>query len=112
MSRLLTGVLFSLIGLAPVLVVAAVLTEATVSAAQAVAGLLTLAVAGIPLLLIGVAIGYSLPVKAALPMAQVVLFPLAFGGGLFIPPQGFPAWLDGVSLALPTAPVVTCSSLR
>lgn len=101
-SRLLNGVLFALIGLVPVLVAAAVLTEATVTVPQAVAGLGTLALAGVPLLLMGVAVGYSLPVKAALPVAQVLLFPLAFGGGLFIPPAAFPAWLDAVSLALPT----------
>ena len=78
------------------------LTAATVTPLQGVLGLGALAVAGVPLLFMGVAIGYSLPVKAAIPVAQVLLFPLAFGGGLFIPPQGFPVWLDAVSQGLPT----------
>jgi ABC-2 type transport system permease protein len=102
LARLLNGVLFALIGLVPLLVVAALLTEATVSPVEGVLGLAALAVAGTPLLFMGVAIGYSLPVKAAVPVAQVLLFPLAFGGGLFIPPDGFPDWLDAVSRALPT----------
>lgn len=101
-ARLLNGVLFALLGLLPLLVVAALLTEARVTPLQAVVGLAALGVAGVPLLFMGVAVGYSLPVKAAIPVAQVLLFPLAFGGGLFIPPEGFPAWLDTVSQALPT----------
>jgi ABC-2 type transport system permease protein len=102
LARLLNGVLFALLGLLPLLLVAALLTEATVSPVEAVLGLASLAVAGTPLLFMGVALGYSLPVKAAVPVAQVLLFPLAFGGGLFIPPNGFPDWLDAVSRALPT----------
>lgn len=102
LARLLNGVLFALLGLVPLLLTAALLTEATVTPTQAVLGLLALGLAGVPLLFMGVAVGYSLPVKAALPVAQVLLFPLAFGGGLFIPPEGFPGWLDTVSQALPT----------
>ncbi|WP_380164539.1 hypothetical protein [Jannaschia sp. R86511] len=101
-ARLLNGVLFALLGLLPLLLTAALLTEATVTPAQALLGLAALGVAGVPLLFLGVAVGYSLPVKAAIPVAQVLLFPLAFGGGLFIPPDGFPAWLDAVSQGLPT----------
>jgi ABC-2 type transport system permease protein len=101
-ARLLNGVLFALIGLLPLLLAAALLTEATVSPTQALLGAAALAVAGVPLLFLGVAVGYSLPVKAAVPVAQVLLFPLAFGGGLFIPPQGFPGWLDAISRGLPT----------
>lgn len=35
-------------------------------------------------------------------MAQSLLLPLAFGGGLFLPPETFPAWLDAISTWLPT----------
>jgi ABC-2 type transport system permease protein len=48
------------------------------------------------------AIGYSLSAKAALPVVQVILFPLAFAGGLFLPPFLFPPWLDAISMATPT----------
>lgn len=102
LARLLNGVLFALLGLLPLLLTAALLTEARVTPTQAVLGLLALGLAGVPLLFMGVVVGYSLPVKAAVPVAQVLLFPLAFGGGLFIPPAAFPAWLDGLSQALPT----------
>ncbi|HVL84655.1 MAG TPA: ABC transporter permease [Pseudonocardia sp.] len=48
------------------------------------------------------AIGYSLPVKAALPVAQLLFLPLAFGGGLLLPPMLFPGWLQTVSMLLPS----------
>jgi ABC-2 type transport system permease protein len=102
LARLLNGVLFALLGLVPLLLAAALLTEATVTPVRAVLAAAALAVAGTPLLLMGVAVGYSLPVKAAVPVAQLLLFPLAFGGGLFIPPEAFPVWLDAASRALPT----------
>lgn len=58
--------------------------------------------AALPFLGLGLAIGYSLTVKGAVPVAQVVLFPMAFAGGLFLPPDSFPGWLDTVSQLLPT----------
>jgi ABC-2 type transport system permease protein len=34
-----------------------------------------------------------------------VLFPLAFAGGLFMPPEAFPVWLDTLSKTLPSRAV-------
>jgi len=56
----------------------------------------------VPFVLLGMAVGYSLSAKAALPVVQVILFPLAFAGGLFLPPVTFPGWLDALSQATPT----------
>ncbi|MEG3614562.1 ABC transporter permease, partial [Isoptericola sp. MSP01] len=50
------------------------------------------------------AVGYSLSAKAALPVVQVVLFPLAFAGGLFLPPVAFPDWLNTLSQGTPPRP--------
>ena len=36
-------------------------------------------------------------------MVQATLFPLAFAGGLFLPPEAFPAWLDALSQAAAVA---------
>lgn len=35
-------------------------------------------------------------------MAQALLLPLAFAGGLFLPPETFPGWLEQISRWLPT----------
>ena len=61
-----------------------------------------LLVVSVPFVLLGMAIGYSLSAKAALPVVQVILFPLAFAGGLFMPPMFFPDWLAVISQATPT----------
>lgn len=102
LGRLLTGLVFALIGIAPVVVIAALLTAATLTPAQAVLGLAALVGGAVPFLGIGLALGYSLSPKAAVPIAQVILFPMAFAGGLFLPPETFPAWLDTISRLLPS----------
>lgn len=101
-GRLLNGGLFSLVSLVPLVIIGATATAADPSLGRLLAGIATVMVGGLPFLFAGLAIGYSLSVKAALPIAQVVLFPLAFAGGLFLPPEMFPAWLDTASGFLPT----------
>jgi ABC-2 type transport system permease protein len=43
-----------------------------------------------------------LSTDAALAVARALLLPLAFGGGLFRPPEAFPGWLNSISTWLPT----------
>ena len=102
LGRVGTGVVLSSFGLVPVAVLAGLFTEATLSLGRLPLVLATILACGIPFLAIGFAIGYSLRQKAALAVAQLVLFPMAFLGGLFIPPETFPRWLDAVSQAMPT----------
>ena len=90
-GRVLNGTTWSLLGLVPPILVAVFLTEASVTLGQFVAGVALAMVSGVPFLLIGLTIGYLLSSKAAVAMAQVVVFPLAFAGGLFMPPEAFPA---------------------
>lgn len=101
-ARVVTGIVLSAFGLLPVVLISALLTEATVPWARLPLVGLTLLGCGVPFLVIGFAIGYGLRPKAALAVAQVVLFPLAFLGGLFVPPETFPSWLDTASQATPT----------
>ena len=61
---------------------------------------LVLLAGSVPLSLLGVAIGYWVSSRAALPVANVVYLGLAFGGGLFVPPQLFPGLLDALSQCL------------
>lgn len=101
-ARIITGLVLSAIGIAPVIAISALLTEATVPLARLALAAVVLVACGAPFLVLGFAIGYSLRPKPALAVAQVVLFPLAFIGGLFVPPETFPAWLDTASLGTPT----------
>jgi ABC-2 type transport system permease protein len=101
-GRLLNGLAFGLLGLMPLLLIAVTLTAATITPGRLLAAVGALALAATPFLGIGLGIGYSLPSKAALAVAQLLLFPLAFAGGLFIPPDSFPSWLNRVSAVLPS----------
>lgn len=101
-ARVGNGAIFALIGLLPLIVVAWLFTDAAATVPQLAAGVGMILVTSVPFVLLGMAVGYSLSAKAALPVVQVILFPLAFAGGLFLPPMMFPAWLDTLSQFTPT----------
>jgi ABC-2 type transport system permease protein len=101
-GRLLTGLAFVVIGLVPLVLIAWVLTEATLPPSRLALAAAALLAAGVPLFAIGISIGYSLSTKAAMAVAQSLLLPLAFGGGLFLPPNMFPGWFEAISTWLPT----------
>ncbi|MFP5021052.1 ABC transporter permease [Pseudonocardia phyllosphaerae] len=101
-GRVVLGGFFALLSLLPVLVVGAVFTAATVPPVRLLPAIGTLVLAGLPFLFGGLTIGYLLPPKAALPVVQLVFFPMAFGGGLLLPPELFPGWLQPISMLLPS----------
>lgn len=85
----------------PLLVVGALFTQARPAPMNLLAGVLSVIVTALPALLIGAIIGITSGPKAAIAITQVAMFLLAFGGGLFLPPQMFPLWLDRLSTFLP-----------
>jgi ABC-2 type transport system permease protein len=100
-SVLSTGV-FAIGAMVPVVVLGALLTKAEATPLGLLGGFGALIVGSLPFAFIGLAIGYSLPSKAAIAVVQVVMFGLAFGGGLFLPPIMFANWLDTLSKFLPS----------
>ena len=105
-SRVL-GHVFStgLIGIAaivPVVILGALFTAAEASWWGLFFGGVAIAASALPFVFIGISIGYSMPAKAAIAVVQVLMFGLAFGGGLFLPPAIFPGWLDVISQFLPS----------
>lgn len=101
------GQMFSvgLIGVAslvPLLAMGALFTEARADAAGLILGFVTLLLTSLPFVFVGIAIGYAMPFKAAIAVIQIVMFGLAFAGGLFLPPMMFPDWLDTLSRFLPS----------
>ena len=106
LSRVL-GHVFStgLVGIAaivPVVVLGALLTAAEASWWSLLLGFGAIAASALPFVFIGISVGYSMPAKAAIAVVQVLMFGLAFGGGLFLPPALFPDWLDAISRFLPS----------
>ena len=90
---------FSLI---PVVIIAALFTAATVTAPALLAALGVIAIIAVPFTLMGLGIGYSLPPKAAIVVAQVLFLPLAFGGGLMTAPGSAPGFVETIAPYLPT----------
>ena len=66
-----------------------------------VLGLIAVVLTAVPSALIGAIVGTTAGPKAAIAITQVLMFLLAFGGGLFLPPMMFPGWLDAASKVLP-----------
>ncbi|TYB37776.1 ABC transporter permease [Micromonospora sp. AP08] len=101
-GRVLAGLAITYFSMLPVVVIAAVATAARVTPAQFLLGAGGVAVISVPFTLLGLAIGYSLPSKAAIVVAQLIFFPLAFGGGLLSGPDDAPGFIKAVAPYLPT----------
>ncbi|WP_163541463.1 ABC transporter permease [Occultella kanbiaonis] len=102
LGRVLAGCLYALVSLIPLGVGGALFTQATAPPATVLLAALMVLVVGLPFLMLGLAIGYRMSSKAAIAVVQAVLFPLAFAGGLFLPAEIFPSWLNTLSQALPS----------
>ena len=96
------AVLFAVSAAALVILVAHVFMPVALGASAWLRLGLVLAAGSVPLALLGIAIGYWVSSRAALPIANVAYLSLAFGGGLFISPELFPDALDVVSRCLVT----------
>lgn len=101
-GRILAGLTMMFVSLLPVVLIAALLTAATVTPTGFLAALGVVVVAALPFILMGLAIGYALPNKAALAVAQIIFFPLAFGGGLLSDPDQAPGFIQAIAPYLPT----------
>lgn len=105
-GRILAGLAMMGVALAPVVLIAVFFTAASLSAAAFGAAVVVTAAISIPFILLGLAIGYSMPQKAAIVVAQVLFLPLAFAGGLMTPPGGAPGFVEDIAPYLPTGGAV------
>ncbi len=101
-GRVLAGLTITYLSLIPVVVIAATLTEARITPMAFLLALVTVTVISVPFTLMGLTIGYALPSKAAIVVAQLVFFPLAFGGGLLSAPGEAPGFVEAIAPYLPT----------
>jgi ABC-2 type transport system permease protein len=101
-ARLLAAAAFALASAGAVVAVALALTSAGLGAGQWVRLALALACGTIPFGLLGLAIGYWLTPKGALPVANLLFLGLAFLGGLWTGPDLLPDAVDRFSPFLPT----------
>jgi ABC-2 type transport system permease protein len=102
LGRILAGMAMMVVSLIPVLLIAWLATAATITPLAFLAAFGVTFVAAIPFTLMGLGIGYSLPSKAAIVVAQLLFFPLAFGGGLMTAPGSAPGFVEKIAPFLPT----------
>lgn len=89
------------IAMVPLLVIGGIFTSARPEPLNLAISIALVIATAVPSMLIGAIIGTAFGPKAAIAVTQVAMFLLAFGGGLFLPPQMFPSWLDTLSSVLP-----------
>jgi ABC-2 type transport system permease protein len=101
-AKLLTASVFALASAALVIVLALLLTSAGLETADWLRLALALAVGSIPFGLLGVALGYWLSPKGALPVANILLLGLAFLGGFWTGVEALPDAVEAIGPIVPT----------
>jgi ABC-2 type transport system permease protein len=101
-GRVLSALLFAAATVGVVTVVGTTVYGAGMAAWRFGALALALLAGSIPFALLGVALGYWLPPRAALPFANIAFLPLVIGGALWARPEGIPHGADVASQTLPT----------
>jgi ABC-2 type transport system permease protein len=101
-GRIVAALVFGLGSAATVCALALATTGASLTARQWLAVLTTLLVGAIPFALLGIAIGYALSPRGALPAANMLYLGMAYLGGLFAASPGSSGFLGSLRPYLPT----------
>ncbi len=56
----------------------------------------------VPFVMLGAALGYLMPPRGAVPIANLIYLPLSYCGGLWMPPSMLPDWVARISPFTPT----------
>jgi ABC-2 type transport system permease protein len=101
-SRTLVAVALALPAAGAVCVVASLTTPVHLEAHEWLALAGALLAGAVPLALLGIALGYWLTPRGALPLANALFLLLAYCGGLWAPPHELPRAVELISPLLPT----------
>ncbi|MDP6345090.1 MAG: ABC transporter permease [Alphaproteobacteria bacterium] len=101
-ARIAAALIFAAMAAATVVAVAHVIADPSFGLGSGLALAGALALGLVPFALLGVALGYLASAKAAVALANVIYLPLAFAGGLWLPPQGLPEAIAALSPLTPT----------
>ena len=99
---MLAAAAFAAASAAVVVAVAAAVTPVSLTPLEWLALAAALMAGTAPFALLGVAIGYWAPPRAALPLANLLYLGLSYAGGLWFRPERLPAAAEHVSSLLPT----------
>ena len=103
LARIMAGIGFSAVAMALVLIQGRVLGGVVLADTGAWARLVAVTLLGAgPATLMGTALGSLASARAAVPLANLIFLPLAYLGGLWMPPQMLPDVVAAVSVWTPT----------
>ncbi len=101
-SQVASALLFALASAALVICAAYLFSTPDASAGQIVRLLVAASLITVPFTLAGTALGYWTTAKSAVPIANLLYLPLAYLGGLWMPPESLPSAISSVSNVTPT----------
>ena len=101
-ARVLSAAIFAAASAALLVVVATASTDVALPAEHWAELAIVLVAGTAPFALLGIALGYWAPVRAALPIANLLYLGLSYAGGLWFSPRHLPSIVVGVSRFLPT----------
>ncbi len=101
-AQLSVAVIFAVLAAGLLWATAFIATPLSLSVGQALRLALALAFGSIPFAGLGIAIGYTVSPRSAVPVANLIYLPMAFAGGLWLPPHKLPVAVQQLSPFLPT----------
>ena len=101
-AQLAVAVIFAVLAIGILWAFAFAMTPARYELGQALRLVGALALGAIPFAGLGIAIGYSVSARAAVPVANLIYLPMTFAGGLWWPPDKLPGAIQQLSPYLPT----------
>jgi ABC-2 type transport system permease protein len=101
-GRIITAFAFATLSAGLVLATAAAASFSSFGLAAWGRFLLALVAGAVPVSLLGIALGYWVPAKGALPVANVVYLVFSYAGGLWTEPRRLPSAAEAVGRYLPT----------
>lgn len=101
-ARILASLVFVSLAVFFVIAVALLMTDIALSAVTWARLALVCLLATIPATLMGIALGSVCSARAAVPIANLIFLPMAYLGGLWMPPMFMPASIAAISVWTPT----------
>ncbi|WP_366655894.1 ABC transporter permease [Fodinicurvata sp. EGI_FJ10296] len=101
-ARIAAAILVAAVGVTILAVVAVATTPLAFSLGQWVLLAAALTLGAVPFAVAGIALGYWTSAKSAIAMANVIYLPLSYLGGLWVPPMDLPAFVQQISIFMPS----------
>ncbi len=101
-ARIVAALVFALLAAAIVALVARLFTPIALTPLEWLTVCLCVVLGGVPFVFFGIAIGYWASARAAVPIATALNLLLAYAGGLWMPPEELPRFVQTISPYLPT----------